>query len=95
MIEALQKFVQPISLLFGLLHVRLESGSQLRVLRCVDHLGQRLEDLLLSALKRFELVNIKLFEGLKFHLEERCFRLLESLTGLVQIFPTRKIILAI
>jgi hypothetical protein len=47
----------------------LESGSQLRVPRRLDHLGQRLEDLLLSAVERFEFVNVKVFEGLKFHLD--------------------------
>ena len=30
---------------------------------------QRLEDLLLSAVERFEFVNVKVFEGLKFHLD--------------------------
>jgi hypothetical protein len=35
----------------------------------LDHLGQRLEDLLLSAVERFEFVNVKVFEGLKFHLD--------------------------
>jgi hypothetical protein len=43
----------------------------LRVRRRLDHLGQRLEDLLLSAVERFEFVNVKVFEGLKFHLGGR------------------------
>ena len=43
----------------------------MRVRRRLDHLGQRLEDLLLSAVERFEFVNVKVFEGLKFHLGRR------------------------
>jgi hypothetical protein len=56
LIVAFQKFFRPVSLLFSLLEVRLGSGSQLRVRRRLDYLGQGLEDLLLCAAERFEFV---------------------------------------
>jgi hypothetical protein len=59
LIVTFQKFFQPISVLFSLFKVRLESGTQLRACRRLDHLGQRLEDLLLGAVERFKLVNVK------------------------------------
>jgi hypothetical protein len=68
LVVALQNFFQSICLLSGLFEMRLEGGSELRARGGFDHLWQGIENLLLGAVEGLELVHVKIFEGLKFHL---------------------------
>jgi hypothetical protein len=58
--------------LSGLFEMRFEFGGELRIGRSFYRLRQRLEDLPFGAVEGFELVSVKVFESLEFHLGWRC-----------------------